>query len=143
MGIIAVLTDLKGNTQTLYVRCCADQTRSGYCRHHPPPSGLVRMYPPDEWPFPLKGRLAVCSKGSLGLITNNEPQAVRYPDGCEDIAYVGVHLTDKIAPMGSPWSSRMPRIVAHLHELRSDRLTFMLIPENGYGRSIFFPGEDR
>lgn len=57
---------------------------------------------------PKKGAVALCSLGSLGLITENEPQEVVYPDG---MAWVGVHLTDKIAPIGSKWSSRNPIII--------------------------------
>jgi hypothetical protein len=33
------------------------------------------------------------------------------------MAYVGIHLTDKVAPVGSPWSSRTPRIVDDLGTL--------------------------
>lgn len=33
------------------------------------------------------------------------------------IAYVGIHLTDKIAPIGSPWSSRTPKVICKLEDL--------------------------
>ena len=61
-----------------------------------------------------RGKLALCSQGSLGLITENEPREVTYPDGSKGIAFVGIHMTDKIAPIGSPWSSRNPAIVGEI-----------------------------
>jgi len=68
---------------------------------------------------PHKGDLALCSLGALGLITADEPQEVSYSDGNKDLAYVGIHLTDKIAPIGSPWSSRSPRIAGNLSQFQS------------------------
>ena len=65
----------------------------------------------------IKGSLAVCSLGCLGLITEDEKKEVTYPDGTKGMAYVGIHLTDKIAPIGSPWSSRNPRIGPLLEHL--------------------------
>jgi len=61
-----------------------------------------------------KGLLAYCSKGSLGLITEDFPKQIEYPDGLKGFAFVGVHLTDKIAPIGSPWSSRTPQVVGRV-----------------------------
>jgi len=61
-----------------------------------------------------KGLLAYCSKGSLGLITEDFPKQVEYPDGRKGFAFVGVHLTDRIAPIGSPWSSRTPQVVGQI-----------------------------
>lgn len=59
---------------------------------------------------PRKGAIAICSLGSIGLITSDEPQEVTYADGNKAVAWTGIHLTDKIAPIGSPWSSREPRV---------------------------------
>jgi hypothetical protein len=67
----------------------------------------------------VKGKLALCRAGSLGLITNNEKQEVTYADGDKAMAYVGIHLTDKIAPIGSPWSSRAPIIVGEVTETQA------------------------
>jgi hypothetical protein len=67
-----------------------------------------------------KGTLALCSRGALGLITHDEPQRVTYPDGSKGFAYIGIHLTDKISPIGSPWSSRTPRPVAILETVNGD-----------------------
>ena len=64
-----------------------------------------------------RGTLALCSRNSLGLITEPEPKEVTYPDGTKGTAYVGIHLTDKIAPIGSPWSSRNPRVLGTLQEV--------------------------
>jgi hypothetical protein len=65
-----------------------------------------------------KGSLAICSMGTLGLITEEGTKLVFYPDKSDGYAYVGIHLTDKIAPVGSPWSSRNPRIVGHVEDYR-------------------------
>ena len=62
----------------------------------------------------LVGTLAICGLGSLGMIVSEEPQEVTYADGNSGTAYIGIHLTDRIAPIGSPWSSRSPRIVGHI-----------------------------
>jgi len=62
---------------------------------------------------PSKGAFAFCSAGCLGLITRDGLQEVTYPDGNKGQAYIGIHLTDKMAPIGSPWSSRNPRVVGH------------------------------
>lgn len=74
----------------------------------------------------MKGKLAFCSLGCLGLITEDKQKRVIYKvcDNCRDgrgyctcetgMAYVGIHLTDKIVPIGSPWSSRTPRIIGQI-----------------------------
>lgn len=66
---------------------------------------------------PKKGSIALCSLGCFGLITEDKPREVTYHDGSTAIAYVGVHLTDKIIPMGSPWSSRTPVVVGEMEPL--------------------------
>ncbi|MFZ2051450.1 MAG: hypothetical protein WAU69_11035 [Solirubrobacteraceae bacterium] len=82
---------------------------------------------------PVRGDLAMCSRGALGLVTENKTQRVRYGNQCDycrgaisgaDIddgctcetamAYVGIHLTDKIAAIGSPWCSRNPIVIGKL-----------------------------
>ncbi len=64
-----------------------------------------------------KGTIALCSLGCFGLITEDSPRPVVYKDGNSAIAYVGVHLTDKIAPVGSPWRSRTPVVVGDMEPL--------------------------
>jgi len=60
----------------------------------------------------MKGKLALCSRGCLGIITHNETQGVEYEDGVHGIAYVGVHLRDsEFAKAGDPWSSRTPKVL--------------------------------
>lgn len=84
---------------------------------------------------PKKGTLAFCSKGCLGLITQDNPIEVIYGGACagcanaqlgdltinctcvRGLAYVGIHLTDKIAPIGSPWSSRIPHVVGEIRRV--------------------------
>lgn len=63
---------------------------------------------------PVRGDLALCSKGALGLITESDQQEVTYDDQTKGKAYVGIHLTDKVAALGSPWSSRTPLVVGKL-----------------------------
>lgn len=77
----------------------------------------------------MKGKLAVCSRGYLGLITETGQREVTYkkcfacetargcdstgPCTCEKgLAFVGVHLTGE--NIGKPWSSRNPRIVGEI-----------------------------
>ena len=64
--------------------------------------------------MPERGSLALCSLGSLGLITKREPQLIEYKDGNKGIAFVGIHLTDKISKIGEPWSSRKPKVITHI-----------------------------
>ena len=63
---------------------------------------------------PCKGAIALCGAGTIGLITEDEPREITYSDGNKSVAYVGIQLTDAIAPIGSPWSSRDPKILARL-----------------------------
>jgi hypothetical protein len=63
-----------------------------------------------------KGTLAFCSLGTLGLITEDKPKNIIYPDGNKAKAYIGIHLTDKMSKIGSPWSSRKPKVVAHIKD---------------------------
>lgn len=58
----------------------------------------------------MKGHLARCSKGALGLITVDEKVLVKYQDGTEGMSWIGIHLTDKVAPAGTTWMSRNPTI---------------------------------
>ena len=80
------------------------------------------------------GTVAVCSNGCIGLVTEAEPRRITYTlcdycvgaiSGADDdsscacvkgIAYVGVHLSNKTAPIGSPWSSRDPRVIGHIDQ---------------------------
>lgn len=60
------------------------------------------------------GTLAICSLGTLGLITCDAPQEITYQNGNKGTAWTGIHLTNKIAPIGSPWSSRNPKVVGYI-----------------------------
>jgi len=66
---------------------------------------------------PMAGKVGRCSRGALGLITSERPQMVTYPDGSRERAWIGVHLTPEVAPMGSPWSSRDPHILGNLSQM--------------------------
>jgi hypothetical protein len=74
----------------------------------------------------MKGKLALCSQGLLGLITQDEPQWVTYGPGEFGLAYVGIHLTDKKCPVGWPWCSRTPHVIFGLEDVFAD----MGIPED-------------
>jgi hypothetical protein len=66
-----------------------------------------------------KGTLAVCGIGCLGLITKDEPQEITYSDGNKSVAWVGIHLTDKVCPIGGKWSSRNPIVVGHVDDYKA------------------------
>ncbi len=57
----------------------------------------------------MKGDIAYCSQGKLGLITSETQVSVDYPDGSPDMVWMGVNLKDF-----TPWSSRIPKVVAHI-----------------------------
>ena len=64
--------------------------------------------------YEAKYAIAICGAGALGLILHEKKQKVTYPNGSTGEAYVGIHLTNEIAPIGSPWSSRKPLIIGHM-----------------------------
>lgn len=63
----------------------------------------------------LKGMIAVCSRGILGLITSDGLDEVTYPDGNKGMAFTGIKLSGP--DVGKPWSSRAPKVVAFVEEL--------------------------
>ena len=81
-------------------------------------TGVSNIFPKELFmgPMPRKGSLAICGIGTLGLITKDGPRKITYPDGNSGMAYVGIHLTDKVAPVGSPWSSRTPVVISHVDD---------------------------
>lgn len=56
----------------------------------------------DRW-TPHIGDYVVCPQGYRGVLINDKPQHVTYPDGNEGEAYVGVSPVD-----GHSWTSRHP-----------------------------------
>jgi hypothetical protein len=73
----------------------------------------------------MKGKIALCSLGCLGLIMNDEKQSVSYTtlvDGAlSGEAYVGIHLQDTAhAKAGDPWSSRNPYVVGDAASLTAE-----------------------
>ncbi len=63
----------------------------------------------------LKGTIAICSRGILGLITSDGVEEVTYPDGTKGMAFTGIKLSGP--DVGKPWSSRQPKVVAYVEEL--------------------------
>jgi hypothetical protein len=76
-----------------------------------------------------KGTLAICGIGCLGLITDDNPQEITYPDGNKSFAWVGIHLTDKVCSIGGKWLSRNPIVVGHIDDyLAPVDFKYMQIP---------------
>ena len=74
----------------------------------------------------LKNAIAICGIGTIGLITEDYPQKITYPDGNQSMAYIGMHLTNKICPVGSPWASRKPIVIGYLDYDNIDKLIELL-----------------
>jgi len=67
---------------------------------------------------PKKGAIAICSRGCLGLITKDKPKKITYKDGNHGVAYIGIHIEEgEKTTIGSPWSSRSPRVICHVEDL--------------------------
>lgn len=83
------------------------------------------------------GDIAICSRGELGLVTEDMPQWVTYKwvapcskqlghtevvCSCEKgYTFVGVHLTEGNGhKIGAPWASRNPRVVGHISSLLAE-----------------------
>jgi len=79
---------------------------------------------------PRRGSLALCGLGCLGVITQDEPKKVKYKDGNEGVAYVGIHVTNKIAKVGSPWSSRNPKVICGVSDILVVLKILLKIPNN-------------
>jgi hypothetical protein len=77
----------------------------------------------------MKGMVAICGAGTYGLITEEEPKEITYPDGNKAVVYVGIHLTDKKEPVGSPWCSRNPKVVGNL-QLILDNWAYVSDPKD-------------
>lgn len=63
---------------------------------------------------PGKGVIARCSKGALGLITEDAPVKVRYANGEEASVWVGIQLSWLLSEPGLEWSSRNPKVIGHI-----------------------------
>lgn len=66
---------------------------------------------------PRKGAIAVCSIGALGLITSDAAVEITYPDNTKAAAWTGIHLTNRRAPLGSPWASREPIVLGYIEDI--------------------------
>lgn len=73
---------------------------------------------PDNWRKLKVGAIAMCSLGTIGLVTA-EPHGTTFPDGATGVAWTGVHLAfceDGLAQKiqmkpGDQWSSRKPVVL--------------------------------
>lgn len=74
---------------------------------------------------PHRGCLAVCSRGSLGLITSDAPVPIRLHDNKSYIGWSGVQVSPSALSftqagrvIGDLWCSRNPKVVLTADELR-------------------------
>ncbi len=71
--------------------------------------------------MPIKGDIAICAHGYLGLITCEQPEYE--PSTAGNIGaeiWTGIQLTNKNGrTVGGPWQSRRPTIVSHSNMLAS------------------------
>jgi hypothetical protein len=80
----------------------------------------------------MKGKLALCSRGCLGRITEDLQQQVTYSDQSTGLAFVGIHLQnnpEKNVKAGDAWSSREPQIVGELSE---EAIALLAAKQNSY-----------
>jgi hypothetical protein len=72
---------------------------------------------------PRKNAIAICGRGALGLITSTTtvPLEWKDPQGNSYVRdhWTGIHLTNKIKPIGSPWCSTSPTVIGYLDEMLS------------------------
>lgn len=66
------------------------------------------------------GDIAICGEGSLGLVTNV----------AEDNICYGIHLTDVISKIGSPWQSQQPTVVSNFNKTLMTCLFGLLMRNN-------------
>jgi len=63
----------------------------------------------------MRAHLAICSHGFLGLITSDAPQATPYSANYQDLAWTGIHLTERDGKkVGDRWQSKEPKIICHI-----------------------------
>ncbi len=67
----------------------------------------------------MDGKIALCSRGIPGIITERDARSVMYDGGKSGIAYVGIALTT-----GRPWSSRKPIILGTFAEFVASGLSW-------------------
>ncbi len=63
----------------------------------------------------MRAHLALCSHGYVGLITSDAPHAHPYSGDYQDVAWTGIHMTDKGEKrIGDRWQSKNPKILCHM-----------------------------
>jgi hypothetical protein len=65
---------------------------------------------------PKRGDIALCGRGSLGIIVDHKKRKVCYGDGNDAMAWMGFHLTNAIIGVGSVWSSKNPCIIGNINQ---------------------------
>jgi hypothetical protein len=80
----------------------------------------------------LQWSIAYCGHNCLGLITSPNMKKVTYDDGNTKYTWTGIHLTDKKYRPGSRWTSKYPKVVAHLSEQAGRELLESITRNSGY-----------
>ena len=62
---------------------------------------------------PIRGSLAYCSIGDLGVILSDKPEEVVYPNGDKGMAWTGKTIWP-LDKCGNSWSSKYPSVVGYL-----------------------------
>lgn len=61
---------------------------------------------------PRRGDIALCSKGSKGIITSEETELMRFQNGIERFVWVGIYAEDfGKNKIGDKWYSQDPKII--------------------------------
>jgi hypothetical protein len=90
---------------------------------------ITERFPGRE---PKRGDLALCGRGSLGVILDRTKRKVMYGNGTESLAWMGFHLTNAINGVGSIWSSRNPCIIGNVNQF-----AFMKLTPEEWGEAIY------
>jgi len=78
----------------------------------------------------MRAHLAICGNGYLGLITSDAPQATPYSANYQDLAWVGIHLTERNGrKIGDRWQSKAPKIICHIGDPPAGRTLALFTDE--------------
>lgn len=86
----------------------------------------------------MKGHLAICNAGFLGLMTTDTPQCTPYSGSYQDVAYPGMHLTDARGEFGSYWQSKNPKVLCRIDDTRAGAIIRRFQLDKRWGN---YPGD--
>ena len=59
-----------------------------------------------------RGDIALCSKGSKGIITSDEPELMRFQNGIQQLVWQGIYIEDfGEKKIGDEWYSQDPKVI--------------------------------